>query len=197
MAKLMTIDELVAIASGAGITLVRAPRESANLYVWVDQQGHDLYVGTAASVKRYRDEERFAGLDHEQDIVSGFVALVAENEAEQEPLSNDPAAFKPSVLRDHVIAESWSGPAIDGVVERLARGEAPTVGEVEQILIRIHIRTGRLIGNAQFASQWEAPIGSFADTVAALATDAARVSGVLPRRTTDNASRLRSLRRRS
>jgi hypothetical protein len=73
--------------------------------------------------------------------------------------------------------------AINLVLSRLKEETPPTVEEVEQILVRTHIRTGRLIGNSQFASQWETPIGTYPDTLAALVADAARTLNIIPQRT--------------
>jgi hypothetical protein len=41
--------------------------------------------------------------------------------------------------------------------------------QVEKLLVRIVVRYGVPIGNSQFASQWEKPIGTVPDTLAALA----------------------------
>ena len=180
----MTIDQMIAIAAGAGIRLEDAPPETANLYAWTDPELHILYVGKASSKRRLDEEGRWKSRDHTNEIVSGFVALLAENDAQPHPLRYDPAAFSPASLTRHVRAEGWEGKAIDTVLERCQRQDgAQTVEEVEQILVRLHVRTGRLIGNSQYASQWETPIGSFTDTVAALAADAARSAGILPART--------------
>lgn len=184
MAQLMTIDQMTAIAAGAGIHLEYAPPEAANLYAWSDPDQHVLYVGKASSRRRHDDEQRWKNLDHTNRIVSGIAALLSENDAQPHHFRYGPAAFDPAVLAQHVKAEGWEGNAIDSVLERLRdESGAPTPEEVEGILVRLHVRTGRLIGNSQYASQWETPIGSFTDTVAVLAADAARATGVLPART--------------
>jgi len=181
----MTSDQMIEIVDGAGIRLKDAPIENANLYTWADPDCHNLYVGKASSKKRHDDEMRWKNVDHTREIVSGFVALLVENHAHRRTLRYDPATFDPAPLVQHVEAEGWNGSAIDGVLDRCVREDgAPTLEEVEAILVRLHIRTGRLIGNSQYASQWETPIGSFTDTVAVLAADAARSSGILPARTT-------------
>ena len=186
MVQLMTTDQMIAIADGVGIDLADAPLETANLYTWTDPDRRVLYVGKATSRKRHDDEMRWkTDLDHTSQIVSGFVALLVENDAERRTLRYDPATFDPAPLVRHAEAEGWQGAAIDRVLDRCRREDgAPTVEEVEEILVRLHVRTGRLIGNSQFASQWETPIGSFTDTVAVLAADAARSNGILPARTT-------------
>lgn len=184
MVQLMTSDEMIAIAQGIGIHLEDAPTNAANLYAWTDPDQHVLYVGKASSKRRHDEEMRWKSLDYTSEIVSGFVALLAENDARQRPLRYDPSTFDPAPLAQHVAAEGWKGKAIDTVLERCRRQDgAPTVEEVEQILVRLHVRTGRLIGNSQYASQWETPIGSFTDTVAVLAADTARSTGILPART--------------
>lgn len=184
MAKLMKCDQLLESAARAGIRLVDAAIRESNLYVFTDPEEHTIYIGKAASQARHRDEARWATLDYESQIVAGFTALINENEARSRPLRYDPASFDFDLLRTHIAVENWTGGAVDIVTARLDAKQPPTVEEVEQILIRIHVRTGRLIGNSQFASQWENPIGSFADTVAVLAADAARTSGIFPRQTT-------------
>ncbi|WP_209561067.1 hypothetical protein [Frigoribacterium sp. PvP032] len=188
MAKLMKVAILKSIASGAGIRLVDEPLSSANLYVIIDSEGNDLYVGKAASLQRHREEDTWKSLDYERKIVSGFVALMSENEGERRPFRYEPTSFDKSKLPAHINAEDWHGESVDRVVERLASGEPPTLEEVEQILIRIHVRAGCLIGNSQFGSQWEGPIGSFCDTMAVLATDAAYAAGVLPPRVRETRS---------
>lgn len=184
MALLMTSDQMIDIAKSAGIQLHDEPTSTANLYTWTDSEGNNLYIGKAASTRRHDDEAYWKTLDHTTKIYSGIVALLSENNAKSRPLRHDPAMFEPGPLQHHVEQEGWAGGAIDSVLERLRQPDgAPTTEEVEQILVRLHIRTGRLIGNSQFASQWESPIGSFSDTVAVLAADVARHSGILPFRT--------------
>lgn len=184
MAQLMTIDQMIAIAAGVGIRLEDAPPETANLYAWTDPELHVLYVGKASSKRRLDDEQRWKGLDHANRIVSGFATLLSENDAQPHYFRYEPADFDRAMLTQHVRTQGWEGNAIDSVLERLRdEGGAPAPEEVEGILVRLHVRTGRLIGNSQYASQWETPIGSFTDTVAALAADAARATGVLPERT--------------
>ncbi|SMQ66974.1 hypothetical protein SAMN06295909_1381 [Plantibacter sp. VKM Ac-1784] len=183
MAQLMRLSQLRSIAEAGGITLLDHPIDTANLYALVDPNDDVLYIGKAASKRRHLEEESFAGLDYEYGNVIGFAALVTENDASRRPLRYDPDTFDPATVFTYIAAESWAGPAIDRVVARLKAGAFPSASEVEEILIRIHVRTGRLIGNSQFASQWETPIGSFEDTIAVLAAGAARMSGVLGRHT--------------
>ncbi|MGY5766566.1 hypothetical protein ACXET9_15370 [Brachybacterium sp. DNPG3] len=180
MAPVLRFEDLLAIARTVGIALEEAPPEDANLYVIVDDQDVDLYVGKAASVRRHAEEKRFSNLDHTREILSGFVALWRENSARSRGLSYDPAAFDPTAALAIIAREGWGGGACDGLGERHRIAQAPTVEEVEKVLVRIHIRAGRLIGNSQFGSQWESPIGSYTDTLAALAVDAARTAGILP-----------------
>lgn len=74
---------------------------------------------------------------------------------------------------------SWEGGSFDALRQRIESGIPPTAEEIEEFLVRIHIRAGCLIGNSQYASQWENPIGRFADTLAVLAVDSARVNGIV------------------
>lgn len=183
MAKLMSIDQLLKATATIGIHLEDADYNTANLYVIVDPGGINLYVGKAASRRRHLDEDKWKELDYEKNIVSGYPVLVAENNAQRRPFLYNPDNFHGQSMRDHIVKHKWGGTAIDTVLNRLDEGAPPTVEEVEKILVRTHIRTGRLIGNSQFASQWETPIGTYSDTVAALVADAARTLGIIPQRT--------------
>lgn len=183
MAKLMSIDQLLKATAAIGIHLEDADYDTANLYVIVDPDGINLYVGKAASKRRHLDEDKWKELDYEKNIVSGYPVLVAENDAQRRPFLYNPENFHDQSMRDHIVKHEWGGTAIDAVLNCLDTGVPPTVEEVEKILVRTHIRTGRLIGNSQFASQWETPIGTYSDTVAALVADAARTQGIIPQRT--------------
>ena len=183
MVQLMSIDQLLNAAAAVGIQLDDTTVDDANLYVITDPQGINLYIGKAASKRRHLEEDRWKEMDYENNIVSGFPILAAENDAQRRPLFYSPDRFDGKKLQDHITKHDWGGGAIDLVVSRLKEQAPPTVEEVEQILVRTHIRTGRLIGNSQFASQWETPIGTYADTLAALVADAARMRGIIPQRT--------------
>ncbi|PCC45863.1 hypothetical protein [Brevibacterium aurantiacum] len=183
MAKLMSIDQLLKATAAIGIHLEDADYDTANLYVMVDPDGINLYIGKAASKRRHLEEDNWKELDYEQKIVSGYPVLMVENDACRRPLLYTPENFRGTKLRDHIVKHKWGGDAIDTVLNRLNNETPPTVEEVEKILVRTHIRTGRLIGNSQFASQWETPIGTYSDTVAALVADAARTLGIIPQKT--------------
>lgn len=178
MAHVLPAAHLITIAHAVGIPLIESGDGNSNLYLIVDDQGNDLYIGKAASSRRHREEDGWSSMDHTKSILSGFVALWRENNARRLCIDYNAGAFVPAAALS--IIEGWEGGAIDSVRARLEEGEAPTVEEVEEILVRIHIRAGRLIGNSVFASQWENPIGRFPDTMAVLAVDAARVSGLIP-----------------
>lgn len=183
MAQLMTIDQLCSATAAVGIRLDDSTVDDANLYVITDPEGINLYIGKAASKRRHLEEDSWKEMDYESEIVSGFPILAAENDAQRHPLFYSPDRFDGTKLRDHITQHEWSGGAINLVLSRLEEETPPTVEEIEQILIRTHVRTGRLIGNSQFASQWETPIGTYPDTLAALVADAARTLGIIPQRT--------------
>lgn len=183
MVQLMSIDQLLESAAAVGIHLEQDTVDNANLYVITDPAGINLYIGKAASKRRHLEEDSWKELDYEANIVSGFPILAAENDARRHPLAFKPSDFHSERLQQHITKFKWSGKGIDLVQGRISSHTPPTVEEIEQILIRTHIRTGRLIGNSQYASQWENPIGTYADTVAALVADAARVYGIIPQRT--------------
>lgn len=183
MVQLMSIYQLLKATAAVGIHLEKCDDfDSGNLYVITDPDGINLYIGKAASKRRHLDEDRWKELDYEREIVSGFPVLVVENDGVRHPLRYDPKQFDGQTLSDHISKHGWSGGGIDKVNDRLRNDVPPTVEEIEKILVRTHIRTGRLIGNSQFASQWETPIGTYSDTVAALVADAARVHGIIPQR---------------
>lgn len=184
MAQLMTLVQLVKIAAAAGITLTEVGRhDKHNLYVITDPDAIDLYVGKSTAQKKGKradDYLRWAELDQTEAIHSGIVALLRENGAAPRCFSYDPGQFEPSRMAGTIARERWVGGAIDRVQRRADAGTPPTVEEVEEFLVRVHVRTGRLIGNSAYASQWEGPIGRYADTAAVLAVDAARGKGILP-----------------
>lgn len=182
MAKLMTVDELVAIARRGGIFLARVDDEhQENLYVYADPEGNILYIGSAASAKRGRDEARIAGEGFIDRLGVGFSALITENDAVRHRFRYDPVSFNPDVILQE--ENQWTGNSITPVLERLVKRDAPTIAEVEHILVRIPVCTGRLIGNSQYASQWEGPAGRFENVIAVLAAFYAREHGDLPYRT--------------
>lgn len=181
LVQLMQLGQLLAITDRIGITLRSATIAEANLYAITDPDDNTIYIGKAKSVKRHLDEERFNNrYDRTRQIVSGFLHLVEENDAVRKPLRYEPGSFNPEKLLLLVAQEKWEGEAVTAMLE-FVQNSTLTVEQVEQVLIRVHVRTGRLIGNSQFASQWEGPIGKVADTIAAVAADAAWLDGILPR----------------
>ncbi|WGW10608.1 hypothetical protein LWF01_10705 [Saxibacter everestensis] len=188
----MNLRKLIDIALCGGIALKEVESEAANLYAWTTAELDLLYVGKAASKKRIEDEKHWVQLDHTRQICSGIVPLLKENQAELHPLCYEHQRFAPRRMLATIQEGGWSGPSIAKTLSRLGDGPAPSVEEVEQVMVRIAVRTGSLIGNAQFASQWEGPIGTFVDTVAALAVDAARsdqiVSSGVPIRPNEDGS---------
>lgn len=184
MVKLMKVDELVRIARGAGIHLKEADKTSENLYIYADPEGHVLYIGISASAqagKRGRDEVRIAAEEYIDRIGVGFSALITENDGKRHRFRYEPADFDSQAILQQDV--QWSGGSVRPVLKRLDKGEAPTVAEVEQILVRIMVCTGRLVGNSQYASQWDGPEGRFPGVIAILAAYYARERGELPRHT--------------
>ncbi|MDN5687213.1 MAG: hypothetical protein L0G94_11150 [Brachybacterium sp.] len=179
MAKLMTVDNLTKIADSAGIPLVPSSPIECDLYVIADREGNCLYVGQSASQEggRVLYEISLRHKDPTTTIHSGIVALMVENDGVHHTWQYDHDSFDSSRLDKAISEEHWEGGAVDTVQQRLDSRNPPTLDEVEEFLIRAHVRTGCLIANSQHSSQWEGPIGRFADTAAALAVDAARLSG--------------------
>jgi len=183
MIQLMTVDQLVTIAAGAGIKLEKATPDTENLYVYATRDKHEnVYVGTSLNRKRSVNEKHIGSLPYTDRINVGFTALVQENDAERHSFRYDSASFDPNVMLDHMTEYRWSTTPIDNLRARLeGRTDAPaelSVAEVEQVLIRIHVITGRLIGNSKSASQWEGGAWSIPNVVAVIAADIARETGV-------------------
>jgi len=183
MVKLMTVDQLVTIAAGAGIKLEKATPDTENLYVYATRDKHEnIYVGTSLNRKRSVNEENIGSQDYKERIGVGFSALVQENDAERHSFRYEPSSFDPKVMLDHMTEYRWSTTPIDNLRARLeGRTDSPvelSVAEVEQVLIRIHVITGRLIGNSRSASQWEGGAWGIPNVVAVIAADIARETGV-------------------
>lgn len=183
MALLMNIGTLIQIAAAAGIPVEDSDPHEANLYVWTDPDGNDLYVGKAASKARHDEEIRFRKGDYANTILSGITTLLRENDAVVRYLRYRTESFDPAPLLEVIGRRQWTGLGFDPLVARLESQGLfgnPTYPEIERVLTRLHIRTGCLIGNSLDASQWENPIGSYADNIAALAIDIARFRPILP-----------------
>lgn len=176
MVKLMTVADLIEIARGAGIILEPAEtRAEEKLYVYATKVGgNNVYIGKSAGPSRSATELRVEAQGYKERVGVGFSALIRENDAVRHPFAYDPDSFDPEKLRRHIERFSWSGPAIDTLLERLEQRPVFSVEEVEHILVRIHVCTGRLIGNSQYASQWEGGVNDTPNVVAVLAADIAR-----------------------
>lgn len=172
MVAILTFPALIEAANRVGVDL-HTVSSDGNLYVWhtpVPERAV-IYIGKSASDKRLADEETWRdGADPKYNIRSGIVSLLRANEAEKQALYYDPDTFDAGRWRK--LREDWDGDAFLYLDEALPDGEALTAEDVEQLLVRIAIRYGVPIGNSQFASQWENPIGSIPDTLAVLAVGA-------------------------
>lgn len=97
------------------------------------------------------------------------MALLRVNQAVPQNLYYDPNTFDARKWRNFRDRDSWSGAALDYLDKALPPGAKLSEEQVEQLLVRIAVRYGVPIGNSQFASQWENPIGSAPDTLAVMA----------------------------
>lgn len=192
MVKLMNVNQLVKIAADAGINLEPATPDTENLYVYaVDEENpedqHTVYVGKSTDRSRSVTEANVQGQDYMDRIGVGFSALVVENNAKRHSFRFDPATFDPAPILEQIERREWSGRSILKLQRRLWRHtpETPVFSrdDIENFLIRVHVNTGRLIGNSTFASQWEATVGRDPNVAAVLAADIARLKDTLPRDT--------------
>lgn len=189
MVKLMNVNQLVKIAADAGIKLEPATPDTENLYVYaVDEENpedqHTVYVGKSTDRSRSLTESRVQARAYIDTIGLGFSALVVENNATRHSFRFDPSAFDPTAILGQIESREWAGRSIDALKLRLDAHtpETPALSrdEVEAFLIRVHVNTGRLIGNSEFASQWEASNDRIPNIAAVLAVDIARHNGTLP-----------------
>lgn len=189
MVKLMNLDQLVKIAADAGIILEPATSETENLYVYaVDaeklEEQHTVYVGKSTDRSRSVTETNVQCQDYVDRIGVGFSALVLENNAKRHSFRFDPATFDPTPILEQIVRREWSGPSITKLKKQLI-DHSPTTpafsrDDIENFLIRVHVNTGRLIGNSTFTSQWEATVGRAPNVAAVLAADIARHNDTLP-----------------
>lgn len=189
MVKLMNVNQLVKIAADAGIKLEPATPDTENLYVYAVDEGnpenqHTVYVGKSTDRSRSLTENRVQARAYIDTIGLGFSALVVENNATRHSFHFDPSAFDPTAILGQIESREWAGRSIDALKLRLDAHtpETPALSrdEVEAFLIRVHVNTGRLIGNSEFASQWEASNDRIPNLAAVLAVDIARHNGTLP-----------------
>jgi len=182
MAKLMKLDDLIKIVACVGIVLepVDSPKDE-DLYVYATDKRegqHSIYVGmtkAGEAGKRHRDEQRIATSEYKFQVQSGFAALIQENKAVRHSFRFDPESFDPTLLMKHIEDYSWKGKAVNRLTAQIADGDFHlSVADVEHILIRTHICTGRLIGNSRAASQWEHKLDGANNLIAVIAAQAAR-----------------------
>ncbi|MGW4125879.1 hypothetical protein [Nocardia sp. NPDC004711] len=174
MVATLTVSTLVEAARRVGVEL-REVTSGGNLYVWHTPtlELAVLYVGKSASDARLKEERSWQyGGDPTTVILSGIVTLLRVNRAVPQALLYDPVTFDGGRWRSVRESYGWNGTAFDLLEAALPEGEPLPVTEVEKLLVRIAVRYGAPIGNSQFASQWEGPINTVSDTLAALAVGA-------------------------
>lgn len=171
MVATLAVPALIEAARRIGVELHKV-NSGGNLYVWHTPAPEEavVYIGKSASDKRPNEERGWRNsLDPKAEIVSGIVSLLGVNQAVPQHLHYDPDTFDASKWRNLRDSDSWSGAAFDYLDRALPLGAQLSAAEVEQLLVRIAVRYGVPIGNSQFASQWEDPIGTKPDTLAVLA----------------------------
>lgn len=185
MAKTMTLTELLAIAAGAGVKLERADESQENLYVYADPKDQVLYIGRSKNRTRGRNEERIKDEGYANRIGVGFSALIAENRGVRHRFRYEPETFDDQPLRRQIKSEDWKGVPVEELLEYIdVEPRGFTIADVEHMLVRIAVCTGRLIGNSQYASQWEKTVNRPPNVAAVIAADIARQNGVLPANST-------------
>lgn len=162
-----TVEELIRYADHIGCRVETSDTPS-DLYALVTPppDGHVLYLGKDESAlgRRAANEARWAELDPEKWELSGIITLIRRNNGKHVHL-----ALKGfDVQKALESGKDWGGdiPALT------ADDFVWTVQETEKLLIRIAVRLGVPIGNSQFASQWEYPIGKMHDRLAVWAVTA-------------------------
>jgi len=166
MIATLSVDRLLSAAARVGVVLKKTD-SGGNLYLWHTPELDVVYIGKSASDSRVRDETAWMASDPKWEIFSGIITLLRVNKAELQPLRYEPDEFDPAAWRELSEAHHWNGPAID-YLHAVLESRPPTPEEVERLLIRIGVRYGTPLGNSQFASQWEGPIGKITDTLAAI-----------------------------
>lgn len=165
MVTTMTLDELLSAAASIGLQVSEIDDQDAPLYVWTTPQREILYIGKAASPRRFREEAAWSQQDPTETLLSAFVALIRRNKGEAHALRLD--GYDASVGRE--AAQGWSGGAFNTLATWLDDPRPISVDSAETLLIRIAVRCGVPIGNSKDASQWDRPLGNATDTLAALA----------------------------
>jgi hypothetical protein len=171
MVATLAVPTLIGAARRIGVELHKV-NSGGNLYVWHTPPPEEavVYIGKSASDKRLNEERGWRdGLDPKAEIVIGIVTLLRVNRAVPQHLHYDPDTFDTSKWRNLQDTDSWWGPGPDNLDKALPPGAKLSEEQVEQLLVRIAVRYGVPIGNSQFASQWEGPLGSVPDTLAAMA----------------------------
>lgn len=170
MVAVIAVSTLLQAADRVGVELVEMDN-GGNLYVWHTPlpERSVVYIGKSASDKRVADERRWREGDPRNTIDIGLVTLLRVNRASPQALRYDPDTFDSSKWRTLRDAGAWHGTAFDNLDESLMGSAGMDAKEIEKLLIRIAVRYGAPIGNSQFASQWENPIGTIPDTLAVLA----------------------------
>ncbi|WP_114906828.1 hypothetical protein [Ornithinimicrobium murale] len=166
MPATITVPEMIEYSSNAGVT-ISVSEEANDLYAMVSQPGeHIVYLGKdeSASRRRAANEKKWAELDPEIFELSGIIALQRRNNTRHAHLSLDGFDAAKAIEAGKL----WN---VD--IPELADPDfVLTTVLVEQFLVRIAVRLGVPIGNSQFASQWESPIGSLPDRLAIWAVTA-------------------------
>lgn len=163
----LQFDTLLAAAARVGIPLAEVEKDG-NLYAWVTPENEVVYIGQSTSPARLRNEKGWLELDPSNEILSGIITLLRVNRATARALHYDGERFDGPAWKAIRDEHKWDGASIENLDERLKAG-APSLDEVEELLIRVAVRYGCPIGNSTYHSQWEGPIGRIADTLAALA----------------------------
>ncbi|WP_237209517.1 hypothetical protein [Rothia nasimurium] len=170
MSTQLSVDELRLWWTKAGFTLEVIEDESVlgDLYLWVTEENQVVYIGSDKTGRRWKNELRWKNEYLRHQISSGFLAMVAENNCHPVRLSYARGSFNSQAIISLIDEYEWNGSYIDSLLKELEDGWVPSFLQVEEFLIRVAVRGGKLIANTAHASLWETCLGRLSDTMAAI-----------------------------
>lgn len=155
LSPLLHIDEVLAMTTTIGLHITRlSDTEVGNLYVWCRPDGGIVYIGKSEGAHRLSNErswveEARSQIDHR--TWAAFSVVMLRQQAVPIPLYYDPEKSDLNKAKDLVKEEEWSGAMVEQLLEYR---DSLTVAEVEKILIRMPLATGRFTANSAGTGIW-------------------------------------------